>query len=244
MHPALGPASSCAHGRQPDTPHWHRPRCSPYHPGSGRKPERPPCRPPPSQAWIGEGMPAAALWGADAWHRPKRALQHTGSASPSARASSEQGTVGARSLPSAAALRSSVRPGDRQGRAAAPWQPLHRLFQALFGPGVTPPSAGQGTAGAAQAGDEEGSSGAGRTRRPWPRQHGTPPDRGQSSGRSRDAAHCATKLAGSRQGSAERSTDHDASGERGLGTEGISQPSSAACVKHLFSQLSPALVTW
>lgn len=69
------------------------------------------------------------------------------------RESSEQGTVRERSLPSA--LRSSARPGHRQGGTSAPWQPLHRLVPLVFNPGVTPPSAGRGAAGAGQQWNRE-----------------------------------------------------------------------------------------
>lgn len=54
-----GPVPPLAQGENPNTL-----PAAPHHPGLGQ----------------GEGVPAAALWGADAWRRPERALRQTGSA--------------------------------------------------------------------------------------------------------------------------------------------------------------------
>lgn len=124
-----GPASSCARCRQPHAPHRHQPRRSPDHPA------QPFLQTPTLPGLDREGGAPRSIFGVQMCCTDPRTPCST------QLCTGEQGMRGV-SRP-AAALRSSVRAGDRQGTASAPWQLLHRLFQMVFNPGDSPRSAGR-----------------------------------------------------------------------------------------------------
>lgn len=198
-------------------------------------------------------MPTAELWGADEWHRPKSALQHTGSASASARANSEQGMRGVSLLQ----LPYTPHCGLGTGRE----EPL------LPGSPFTGCSRWSSTRGTAhkvlgeawqeqrrkltsRATVEPGGHGA----------HGPESmEHPQTVGRAPAGAGILLTVSPSRQGvgRAPQSTAQTTMPMSttmpvvSVGSQGgrvpaqlPALPSSAACVKHLFSQLSPALVPW
>lgn len=182
MHPAPGdlPPAAPTAGSQTH-PSGTSPAGRRATPGSGRKPERPPCSPPSPQAWEGEGVPAAALWGADAQHRPKSAPRHVGSALPVCTGEPRQALLPPRSRSSRRLLPLNAFAAGEPVAAAAwgllpaaacrlltpAWGPAGKsrcslaapytgAFQAGFDPGDTPLSAprgvGRSSAGRSSAG--------------------------------------------------------------------------------------------